>query len=659
MCSSIRILLAAIVLHLFCVNAGSPLPQPWTHGWDTALEAQFIDTGYSRLTEEQANWTAHHYAIYSVEKCTGYNARRGTFTEAATYDTALQLKRYAPNMRVLFYLHTEVISLNCYSAFSIYLQHPEWWLYDDAGVLMNNTGQSANIPLLDFTVPAARAFWVGIPLNGTGSPAAGIIDGLLADGAGTQTNFCGGARISASRCATLVAAKQEMIREAQALFNATNGGSVLQNALDSDPTLVTLPSASGIMAEHFAAFEYITRNAYGPGTWAYNAGAIAAYMNRIATAVAAGKTVVVACWVGPASVPFTSLGFPSWPLRDEPTSLPGWRDALVAWHPFALAGFLTVAETSVWMQYQGWYTQFQGAIGCNGDSTCVAPEPWYADLYRPLGRPLGPAVRMNNTWTRRFERAVSYWDLDRPNASGVTWLSESATGSGTPSGTASPSATGTATGTSTGSGSSSWTQAATESETSTPSMTESASSSVTASQSYYTQTGSAASTRASSPGSQSPTSTSSTSASPSTLAAALASTGAIQTNLRVGIVVGSCLAAVIVAVALVAILYCWHIHRVRPLQVRKPQPAASSDPSHGMRAVGAPPEGAHTRQQDAIELVQSPIPRATAQSARAASGSYRHLRFDAEQARKQATESVNPVAKLSSGSGAMQATRES
>ena len=558
-------------------------------------------------------------------------------------DTAAQLKTFAPGMRVLFYLHTEVVDLHCYAAYATYLQHPEWWLYDDAGLVMNNTGQSAAVPLLDYTIPAARAFWVSIPLNGSGSSAAGVIDGLLADGAGPQTNFCGGARLSGTRCAALVAAKQEMVREAQALFNATNGGTVVQNSMDVDPGLATLTAASGVMAEHFAAFEYVTPNAHGPGTWGYNAAAIAGYMDRIAAAAAAGKTVVVAFWVGPASVPFTALGFPSWPLGDAPTTLPGWRVALSAWHSFALAGFLTIAQPNVWMQYQGWYTQFQGAIGCNGDATCVAPEPWYPDLYQSLGQPLGPAVRVNNSWTRRFERAVSYWNLDAPNASGVTWLSATATCSG--SATASPSGSATASvsattsasqvGTASQSGSASTTGSSTGTRSASSTSSGSSTTSLTATHSGTSSSGGAFSTNASTTTS----SHGSSSLSNLTSVDATASGGGVLLDrLTPAAVAGISVAAVVALAVSIAGLLLFCTRRRPPLftGVTTSPALGHGDPvlelaAASLAAAGLVPSDVQV--SEAIDgsgcFVESPIMRAAAGTR----SSYRHLGFDAEHAR--------------------------
>ena len=77
----------------------------------------------------------------------------------------------------------------------------------------------------------------------------------------------------------------------------------------------------------------------------------------------------------------------------------------------------------------------EGAIYCGSSLSCAAPSVWYPDLFKPLGRPLGPAVRIGNRWTRHFEYAVSVFDVDNPfrNVTNVTFFSPSL--SATPYGT--------------------------------------------------------------------------------------------------------------------------------------------------------------------------------------------------------------------------------
>ena len=387
----------------------------WTHGWERALDAQFIDFGYQLLTAEQASFVASHYSIVSIEKCTGK-----PHTEQGIWTTAQQLKQLNPLIKVLFYSHTDQDNLDCYDASKEFLSHPEWWLRNDTGATIFNPS-SPTIPVMDFSVVAARAWWVNTPLNGTNASLSKIIDGVFADGAGFIR--CPG--INAARCATLLEAKRELVREMQALLKGTNDGLVFQNPPKDFDQLKTLGDAGGIMGEHFAAFEQVTKVGL---SFSYDATKIAAYIDAVARASAANKTVVVATWPGPLSTPFTSNGFPSWIDGTQPTTAGGWKEPMAEYHAFALAGYLTMAEDNVWMQYQTWYNGFsQGAIFCGAALTCSAPYEWYPDLYQPLGRPLGPAVRIGNKWTRYFENAVSVFDLDHPrrNGTNVTFFTPS------------------------------------------------------------------------------------------------------------------------------------------------------------------------------------------------------------------------------------------
>ena len=430
--------------------AGSVFAAPLTHGWENALAASFADFGYSILSPAQAADVASHYKVVGLEKCTG-NAQR-VDSVAGIYESARLLKLADPTVKALFYMSTINDHLECYySAHAAFLARPDWWLRDDSGAPINVTA-SPPVPVLDFLNQEARAWWVSIPLGGANTSR--LIDGLLADQAGLWN--CG-SRVSASRCAAINAARSVLVREAQDMFTALNNGTVLQNGISMysstpDYNMYSLPDADGIMAEHFASFESIIRtpaSGSAPATWRYDFALVGKFLAAVQNASAAGKTVVLAAWPGP--ITGVSGPWPSFANGLQPRTTAGWRDALLYYHAFALAGWATVASERVFLQYQGWYNGFiNGVVGCGGDAnTCGAPSPWYADLYRPLGEPLGPAVPSGDVctsagcvptaWTRQFQFATSFLDLVNPNASGLTWYSVSSTPSASASPSASPS----------------------------------------------------------------------------------------------------------------------------------------------------------------------------------------------------------------------------
>jgi hypothetical protein len=384
----------------------------FTHDWTTALSSQFADYGYSVLTSQQAQFVASHYSIVSLEKCTGPGP-----TEVEVWATAQQLKSINADMTVMFYWAVDQQGLQCYNAYSEYMQHPEFWLRSENGQFVNNSG---GVPILDTTVTEARNWWVSIPLGGTGSPKTPLIDGVLADGTGSR---CPGG-LSSQKCSDYTAGKSTMIKQLQALFTSVNGGSVIGNGIDmyanlpsKDYTLYSLSDMTGIMGEHFAVFESVLPD----GT--LNATLVAEYLDAVTTAAELNKTVVMGTWPGLYITPFNKDGWPSWPNNSQPNSTDGWREALLSKHTFALTGFLTVAEENVFMQYEGWYNGItQGVVTCpEAPESCAGPAAWYPDLAKPLGPPLAKASRVGNIYTRTYQHATSVLNLDNPDQSHITW----------------------------------------------------------------------------------------------------------------------------------------------------------------------------------------------------------------------------------------------
>lgn len=395
---------------------GTVLSKSPTHGWNTALEGQFIDFGYScpsndkgkcvgntPFTPERAKAVAEIYPIVSIEKCAGPNDN----TEEAIWESAKLLKSFNPNVLVYFYLNSNMDGFACYAMYDYYLSQTQWHLKNDTGGIVHN---AQGVPLLDYANTEATDWWANIPLNGT--MYSDIIDGVLADISGPP-KVTG---IAEPRYSALVAGKAAMITNLQAKFKATNDGAVLQNVLtfyENDHHEDWLQYSDGAMAEHFAVFE-----SADPQTGKLNATRVTEYLDTVTYAASLGKFVVMATWPGV----YTDVM--KWANDTQPTTIAGWKEALVQKHTFALAGYLTVAEPTVYMQYEMWYEGFAGgAVPCPTDpASCPAPDPWYPDLYKPLGAPLGPATRVGNVFTRKFEHATSTLNLDDPDASTVVYF---------------------------------------------------------------------------------------------------------------------------------------------------------------------------------------------------------------------------------------------
>lgn len=342
-------LLSSALLVSLAGAAAAPDLTPWEHDWSTLLSSQFVDFGYAPYTVADADFLASHYAGVSIEKCSGHRN-----TEAVVYANARLVKSFSHKTRVVFYWDMDQGALDCYAAATTFMANPSWWLRDDSGAVVNT---SAGQPIMDYTNPDARAWWVGVPLGGAGSPEAPWIDGVLADGAGdtlpAASCYHASSRISAARCDILVAAKASMVRELQGLLNATNGGVVLQNGLTYysypnspvDFGVSSLVDTVGVMNEHTAVFEQLLPSGD------LNVTLVAKVIETVLLAVAMGKVVVLATWPGLLNGFSPTTGQPTWPGGKEPQNLTAWKPVMLQKHTFASAFFMTVANNRTFMQY--------------------------------------------------------------------------------------------------------------------------------------------------------------------------------------------------------------------------------------------------------------------------------------------------------------------
>lgn len=131
------------------------------------------------------------------------------------------LKALNPRIKLLWYQAADFVSQSSFVTGQI-AAHPEWWLRDDS----NSTVFFQGVPELDWSVPAARAWFIRLPAAGLLSPAeeAALVDGLFVDSAGYGYWPSG---ISQARYdASLFPGKMALMEEATAYYGALNGGNV-------------------------------------------------------------------------------------------------------------------------------------------------------------------------------------------------------------------------------------------------------------------------------------------------------------------------------------------------------------------------------------------------------------------------------------------------
>jgi hypothetical protein len=108
-----------------------------------------------------------------------------------------------------------------------------------------------------------------------------------------------------------------------------------------------------------------------------------------------------------------------------PTSTSAAQKVSAALLHEALAPYLITATSKTWFSYAWFYGVQTGWAPCpDNPGACVAPDEWYPDLKKPIGKPLGLAEKVGSTYTRRFEHATAFIDVLDRRKSKVTWASD-------------------------------------------------------------------------------------------------------------------------------------------------------------------------------------------------------------------------------------------
>eukprot|EP00039_Didymoeca_costata_P005394 m.81292 g.81292 ORF g.81292 m.81292 type:complete len:416 (-) comp12802_c0_seq4:27-1274(-) len=384
-----------------------------SHDWGQLKTMMWADyRSPTLLNDSEASFLATHYAVLSLEKCTGQSD--GFHSEDGVYMTAKKLKAINPNLKVFFYWGVELQGYQCSRTLqALNKTHPEYFLKDDHGNFVTIDGY----PQLDYRLQEARDFWTSQPFN-IGPDAHLYIDGILADGAGPRDTHL--ANFSNSSIEALNNGSALLLHEMQAKFNATNGGMVLGNGINmypnkyqgngpniADYNMGILKDADGIESEHVAAFESRDHK-----TGALNTTRLLINLGLIERGASMGKSVMMNEWAGPVTRP---MGWPT----NTPTTPEEWQAALTKYFNFSLALYLSVASETVFFEYIEWYPVNMGVVPC---AECWAPPQWYPEVNYTIGKPLGPRKTNGNVLSRSFENVDITVDLLTEKAT-INWHS--------------------------------------------------------------------------------------------------------------------------------------------------------------------------------------------------------------------------------------------
>ncbi len=358
------------------------------------------------LTDSDAAFVSKTYSVISLEKCFGVRPHQSNHTETNFVKTATQIARLTPQDRpppqVLFYWSSNVAVADCYEDLNggLILKHPEWWLKNrTGGYIWSDVHHVGKRPFIDFTVPAAAAWWVSVPMA-VRSLAGDAMAGVFADAAGDWAdNLLGqitqkkATELNAAHRTTLATLHAELHRaigrNALLLGNALGPCTAGRHCSADGVSLLRDKIIDGVCGEHFGAFEWSNNQTTG----AVNPAAVNEWLDLLDAAAATNGSVFIKTWAGPETGPIDGEG-PSWPtsFRNPSNGQPlnrtsqGIGQAAASMINYSLACYLCVYQPGFSFSYGWWYDVAQGYI-----PGADAPNSWYPQLGKPLGEPTSPA----------------------------------------------------------------------------------------------------------------------------------------------------------------------------------------------------------------------------------------------------------------------------
>ncbi len=345
--------------------------------WDTVpVYIHFGDAnGYSDAAIE---FIASHSDFVCMEKMQG-GKKHGSVEKGQEVD-AHRLKQANPDIKILFYWNT-FLDYAGYDAHEVYQKHPDWWLKTKDGELDKKGGQ---LKRYDLSNPEVREWWTDVVEEAV---ANGHCDGVFMDAfpqitAPANKKLWGEEKFEAIQqglLKTITLTRKKM----------GPGGIVMYNGIRNTDTLnfgtQYLEVADAATIEHFGHFASASPEA------------MAQDIEDMIMAGKMGKIVVMKGWPGFSWVD----GIRSRPYE---VNLELARKNIT----FPLACFLVAAQKYSYFCYTWGYQQTDGSLD------------WYPELDKPLGKPLGDAVRNGFKYTRKFEHCSVWVDLQKKKAK-IDW----------------------------------------------------------------------------------------------------------------------------------------------------------------------------------------------------------------------------------------------
>lgn len=347
--------------------------------WDTVPIAFHFGDSDALMTPEQAAFVASKSNFICLEK--GHGVGQLGDTESGIEQEARQLKRFNPDMKVIFYWNT-FLDYSMFAAHEDYGRHPEWWLRTLDGELDLKNGRMRRY---DLSKPEVRDWWTDVAHEAV---VNGSTDGVFMDAFPQVKSEANRKLWGEKKYAAIQQGLADIVQETRDKLGEDH--LMVVNGIRSTPTWSSgfdFPEhVDAAMIEHFGFFNSSTKES------------MLQDIREMEQAGKAGKMVVLKGWAGFTFIDREAMAKP----LDEKRTIA--KRSL----NFSLAAFLAGAQENCYFIYNWGYRMHNGCL------------EWYPEFDRPLGPPQGDMVQEGWELSRKYEHA-SVWVNLETRESEISW----------------------------------------------------------------------------------------------------------------------------------------------------------------------------------------------------------------------------------------------
>ena len=351
--------------------------------WDTVPVYAHCSYDPEFFKPEHYDFLAKHFKLVAFTAGMKEKIETGIATGAA------EIKKRNPDVKVLFYFAGDIL----HHPFTISnASYPEGGFLEKDKVQKVRNSKTGKVTekrrrYFDKSKPEVREWWASVAEKAVQKYGC---DGIFADGLGSD----GRGLITPERQSEV----RDGIRTMCDLAHAKMGGKglIIFNPLHGSEGADLLPVTDGAMIDNFDRVMYLKDRDKKPNPKMLND--MAAAIEAMSKASKQGKMVVFKGWPGFHQKDTKLLKRP----HEELVQL------AQEYIQFPLASFLVGAGPYCYFQYTwGWRPEY-------------GTFDWYPEFDKPLGPPKGDAVKEGYVYTREFEHASVFVDLENKKGR-ITW----------------------------------------------------------------------------------------------------------------------------------------------------------------------------------------------------------------------------------------------